>query len=244
MSEKNMPLYLEIYKNLESNIIAKKYKVGSILPSEAALQKKYNVSKITVRRALQDLERAGYIKIKKGKGSVVLANPQNLALVGLTSFSQEMIKSGKHPSSVILVFEEIAAPTDISEALQLEPGEVIYHLKRLRLKNGRIIGLNDQYISRKYGFKLREEDLNDLTSIYEMYGLQKFKLEKADEIIESVIPDEELMKDMFLKHKIALFKRTRITYDDLNRPLEVSKNYYRADEYRYFITLQINNNDN
>ena len=100
------PLYLQIYKELQKRIENGVYKENELLPSEASLQAEFNVSRITIRRSLQDLELAGFIKVQKGKGAMVLANRKYTDLVGVSSFSQDAMKSGERPSSIILEFEE------------------------------------------------------------------------------------------------------------------------------------------
>ncbi|MEG0519879.1 MAG: GntR family transcriptional regulator, partial [Erysipelotrichaceae bacterium] len=127
------PLYLQVYKKLLKRIEKGEYQENELIPSE------FKVSKITIRRSLQDLELAGYIKIVKGKGAYVLTQRQYSNLVGVSSFSQEAYKSGERPSSIILEFSQTEASGIVCDYLQVNEGDQIYYLKRLRLKNGRII---------------------------------------------------------------------------------------------------------
>lgn len=236
--ENNAPLYLLIYKELQKRIENGEYKENDLLPSEAALQSEFNVSRITIRRSLQDLELAGFIKIKKGKGAVVLSQRKYSDLVGMSSFSQEAVKAGERPSSIILNFEEMKATGIVCEYLQLKEGSDIYRLKRLRLKNGRIIGINEQFISKEAGVLICEEDLDEKTSIYALYEQQGLHIERAVETIEAVMPSSSLRKELYMNEGEPLFRRERITYDEYNRPLELSINSYKADEYKYVITLK------
>ena len=71
MENKQMPLYMVVYEELKKKIADSTYPVGSYFPSETELQEIYKVSRITVRRALADLEHDGYIKKIKGKGAVI-----------------------------------------------------------------------------------------------------------------------------------------------------------------------------
>ena len=103
---------------------------------------------------------------------MVLANRKYTDLVGVSSFSQDAMKSGERPSSIILEFEEMKASGIVCDYLQLQEGADIYRLKRLRLKNGRIIGMNEQFISRQTGFELHADVLNEKTSIYALYEEQ------------------------------------------------------------------------
>lgn len=236
--DKNAPLYLQIYKELHKRIENGEYGENELIPSESSLQTEFNVSRITIRRSLQDLELAGFIKIKKGKGAIVLPQRKYSDLVGVSSFSQEAVKAGERPSSIILNFEEIKATGIVCDYLQLQEGSAIYHLKRLRLKNGRIIGMNEQFISRETGVHIKGEELNEKTSIYALYEQQGFHIERAVETIEAVMPTSILRKELYMSEGEPLFRRERITYDEFNRPLELSINSYKADEYKYIITLK------
>lgn len=236
--EKTAPLYLQIYKELQKRIENGVYKENELIPSESALQNEFNVSRITIRRSLQDLELAGFIKIRKGKGAIVQPVRKYSDLVGVSSFSQEAMEAGERPSSIILEFNDMKASGIVCEYLQLEEGADIYHLKRLRLKNGRIIGMNEQFISRATGVVIHGDDLNEKTSIYALYEEQGFHIERAVETIEAVMPSASLRKELYMKEGEPLFRRERITYDAYNRPLELSINSYKADEYKYIITLK------
>lgn len=236
--ENNAPLYLQIYKELQKRIEHGIYKENELLPSEANLQAEFNVSRITIRRSLQDLELAGFIKIRKGKGAIIQAMRNYSDLVGVSSFSQEAVKAGERPSSIILDFAQMKATGLVCEYLQLPEGSEIYRLKRLRLKNGRIIGINEQFIAKTIGVVIESENLNEKTSIYELYEEQGFHIERAVETIEAVMPSATLRKELYMSEGEPLFRRERITYDQNNRPLELSVNSYKADEYKYIITLK------
>lgn len=238
MKNKKVPLYLKVYTQLKEEIISEKYKEGELLPSENILENRFKVSKITIRRALQDLELSKYIIIKKGKGSIVLQRSTNLKLDIVNSFSQEAVMSGERASSIILAFNKIKASKNIAYSLGINEDDNIYYLKRLRLKNARIIGLNEQFICMKYGFKLDVDDLNEKTSIYNMYEKQGFIISEAIETIEAKMPTYDIKKELYLDNKTPIFKKTRLTYDTLDRILEFSQNYYKSDEYKYIIKLK------
>ena len=238
-NRKKMRHYIyRFIKNCKNRIENGVYKENELIPSESSLQAEFNVSRITIRRSLQDLELAGFIKIRKGKGAIVQPMRKYSDLVGVSSFSQEAREAGERPSSIILEFEETKATGIVCDYLQLEEGADIYRLKRLRLKNGRIIGMNEQFISRDTGVVIHGEELNEKTSIYALYEEQGLHIERAVETIEAVMPTPNLRKELYMDEGEPLFRRERITYDYLNRPLELSINSYKADEYKYVITLK------
>ncbi|MDF9824751.1 GntR family transcriptional regulator [Breznakia sp. PF5-3] len=240
MSQKptTTPLYLQVYKELLKRIENGIYEVNDMLPSEAELQKEFSVSRITIRRSLQDLELAGYIKISRGKGAHVLPHRQYTNLVGASSFSQEAVKSGERPSSIILDFHEMKASGIICEYLQVNEGDDIYYLKRLRLKNGRIIGMNETYISKKFGLIISDQDLDEKTSIYALYEKHGESIERAVETIEAQMPSSSMRNELYMSEGEPVFRRERITYGSNNLALEFSINTYKANEYKYVIQLK------
>ncbi|MDO4605069.1 MAG: UTRA domain-containing protein [Helcococcus sp.] len=85
--------------------------------------------------------------------------------MGVTGFSDETKYMGARASSVILDFETILSNSYISENLQIERDTPIYYLKRLRFKNGKIVGINETYIKKIKGLNIKDSDLDENTSI-------------------------------------------------------------------------------
>ncbi len=128
------------------------------MPSESELQDIYKVSRITVRRALTDMEHDGYIKKIKGKGAVVLPKKKYSDLYELTGFSEDAKRGGDVPSNIILKCEVQQASVLVAGFLQIEPNEDVYYLKRLKLLNGRISGIFETYITQRLGFVIDTEN--------------------------------------------------------------------------------------
>ena len=129
-NKEKKPLYQTIFDEIVRKISDSTYPVGSYLPSEAVIQKTYDVSRITARRVLSDLESEGYTKKIKGKGSVVLPKKKYSDLYELTGFTEDAKSNGAKSSSIILKSEVRPASSTVAEFLQIEPGEDIFYLKR------------------------------------------------------------------------------------------------------------------
>ncbi|WP_278841237.1 GntR family transcriptional regulator [Holdemania filiformis] len=235
--EKNVPLYMKIYEVILSRIKTGQYPENSNLPSELDFQKEFNVSRITIRRSLKDLEDAGYIIRKRGKLAKVMPLRTYSNLGEVVGFSASLKKSGGRPSSIILQFQKEPANPQVSEYLQLPLGTDIYFLKRLRLKNGRIIGVHDTYIHPAIGCLIQTEDLNENTSLYELYEALGIQIGCADEIIEARIASRQLKQELFITEDEPIMYRERITYTTDNKPIEFSQNSYRAIDYKYIVHL-------
>lgn len=238
--ESASPLYKQIYDSIKHKIDSGEYKVNTVLPSEVELQKEYNVSRITIRRALTDLEFAGLVRKVHGKGTFVEAKKLFSNLVGASSFSDEARKAGERASSIVLEFTSVPANVNISEFLQIELDVPVYFLKRLRLKNGRIVGINETYISQNAGLEILPEELDETTSIYDLYNEKGYSITRATETIEARMPSKTVQNELYMQDGEPVFLRERITYverDGLEIPIEFSINTYRAEEYKYVINL-------
>lgn len=236
--EKKIPLYMKIYEIIRARIEEGKYPENSSLPSELDFQKEFNVSRITIRRSLKDLEDAGYISRKRGKLARVMPKRTYSNLGEVLGFTTSSKSSGERPSSIIIRFGVEAANSIVSEYLQLPLGSDVYFLKRLRLRNGRIIGIHETYIHPSVGSRIRQEDLDENTSLYQLYENLGVEIGCADETIEAKIASRQLKQELFLNEDEPIMYRERITYAADNTPLEYSQNNYRANDYKYIVHLK------
>ena len=88
IQSKNNPLYLDVYNDILNKIDTSVYKPGMVLPSEQDLQKQYNVSRITVRRALSDLVHDGLLERTRGRGTIILPNMNYQDLLRMPSVTE------------------------------------------------------------------------------------------------------------------------------------------------------------
>ncbi|MEF9921016.1 MAG: GntR family transcriptional regulator [Bacilli bacterium] len=237
----DLPMHQQLYIILKDRINNGDYKEDSIIPSEAEIQKEFNISRITVRRAVTDLEHDGFVRKKRGVGAVVLHQKKYRDSFLFSGFTDDAKSRGEIPGSIILECKEIEASVMVSEMLQIEVGEKIGYLKRLRLLNGRIVGLHETYISLRYGFHIIDSDFNSLTSLYDFYDKHGIELGYADETIEAKMPTAIIRNELYMDEIQPVFYRERKTYDSSGNIIEYSQNYYKADSYKYYVHLDKKN---
>ncbi|MBX9115527.1 GntR family transcriptional regulator [Enterococcus casseliflavus] len=235
MSNNSNSKYYQIYEELKKSIIAKKYVENDFFPTEVDLQKKYGVSRITIRSALQLLESDGYIKKVPGLGTIVNSNKRTLQLNRLISFNDE--HSEHITSSKLVDFRREPAPEKVRLQLKLSPMEEVYVNERIRIIDDENIGFQRVYVPKSY-IELNEEDFNSPeASLYKIFENKSILIESATEIIESIVADDVLADHLKIKTGEPLLYITRNTIDDKNRNIEYAEIYYRADRYRYEIQL-------
>ena len=125
-------VYMQVYNTLRDRIEKGGLAPGTRLETEMELRRQFQVSRETIRRALSMLESDGYITRKVSAGTFVRASKvQYASSIYHESFSEQMRKQGKRPSSEIKSIEILSElPPHISEALELGTGERVYCLKR------------------------------------------------------------------------------------------------------------------
>lgn len=237
--ELQIPLHHQIYTDILSKIEDGTYSVNEKLPSEPELQEMYSVSRITVRRAMHDLQKDGYAKKQRGIGTVVCKPSRKFNLQRLSSFSEDIESYGEKSSSILVSFDEVIPDNYISTMLDMEDDEKAYMIERLRLSGDVVIGLHIAYIKMSERIKLKKDDFKPETSLYKLLKEQGIKLNHATETLEARMPDSELQKRLQIDKMQPIFYKERTTYDFDENPIEYVKIYYRADMYQYNVVLDL-----
>ncbi|SHE94355.1 GntR family transcriptional regulator [Seinonella peptonophila] len=234
-----IPLHHQIFLQIKESIEEGRWKEGDKIPSETDLQKIFDVSRITVRKAIEDLERDGYVQKRQGIGTVVMPVKHDYSLEELTSFSSDIEKIGGTSKSVVRAFQEMEADIKIASALGVEIGETVYYLERLRISDDRIVGLHKTYIIKNERIQIDPNEIHSETSLYRLLTEKGVQLDHADEVIEARIADNELKEILKVNGEQAIFYKERVTYDLLDKPIEYVEIFYLADHYRYKASMKI-----
>jgi len=125
-------LYYQLKETFINNIIDKTWQPDSRIPSERELCDLYGVSRVTVRKALDELVQGGYIYRVQGKGTFVKQRSLEQKLSKFYSFSEEIKKRGMKEATTVIQFEATVGETRILEQLRLPPGSAVFKVKRLR----------------------------------------------------------------------------------------------------------------
>lgn len=132
----DIPKYERAYRAILDRVKSGRYPVGARIPTEVELSSQFNVSRVTMRRALDILVRDGYVESKQGSGYTVLTQSPSSDTC-LTSFTDTMLRAGREPTSRLLSIEQLDSSAgeveDLPEDMRREP---VTRVKRLRLVDG------------------------------------------------------------------------------------------------------------
>jgi GntR family transcriptional regulator len=204
--------------------------VGTAIPSERQLSADLGVSRLTVRAALDDLAREGYLVRRRGSGTYV-QQPKISQQLTMTSFSEDMRRRGMAPSSTTLSLTRQLAGPRLGRFLNVSPGDDVVVVKRLRLADGVSMAIETLHIPANVVPGVQPRDLEG--SFYELlrnrYGIE---IATAVQTIEPTVTNEEesAVLDVPLHSPAFLFERTSRDAD--GRTLEFVHSIYRGDRYQ------------
>jgi len=209
--------------------------VGNAIPSERQLSSDLGVSRLTVRAALDDLAREGYLVRRRGSGTYV-QQPKIAQELTMTSFSEDMRRRGMVPGSRTLSLTRELAGARLGRLLRVSPSEEILVIKRLRLADGETMAIETLHLPAALVPGLEPKDLAG--SFYELvhdrYGVV---IATGTQAIEPTVTNEEESKalDVPLHSPAFLFERT--SRDESGRTVEFVQSVYRGDRYRIVTEL-------
>lgn len=234
-SEANKPLYHQL-KLWFLEQIRKGRWASEALPSERVLSETLNISRATVRQAIDSLERDGWVEKKHGKGTFVAPVKVEQSLGQLRGFSENMRQAGLEPSSRIMS-QSLEEPSDeLRRALDLDPGDVVAVITRLRLADGTPLMLERSYINYRLTPNLLEHDLTG--SLYRVLTeTYRLSLAKGEESVEVIRAKKKTAKALQIEKGEPLLYTQRLVKSDRGVPIEYAERYARADKCKFTVSL-------
>jgi GntR family transcriptional regulator len=229
--------YQHVREELEAEIERGRRPVGSRLPPERALADHFGVSRVTLRRALDELATAGVVA-RSGMAWVVasptIGEPPNV----LMSFSEMAASRGLKPGGRVLHRGPRPATIDEAEALGLAPGAALFELERLRLLDEVPIMIDRTRIPLSLAPGLDRVNLEQ-RSLYEVLE-QRFAIRptRARLTVEAIPADERRARLLGLEPGKPLLLCQQQSEDELGRQIELCEMVYRGDRYRFRATLE------
>lgn len=233
-----VPLYTQIKEILRTRILDGTYQAHQQMPSESELTRSFDVSRITVRQALGDLQKEGLIFKIHGKGTYV-SQPKAFQNLGkLQGFGEAMASMGYETLSQVVSFKIVPADKIVAKKLGLDETEMVSEIRRVRYLNRAPISLDVSYLPRTVGERLIKEDLahRDIFLILENdYG---YSLGQAELQIEAMLADESLGRLIHLQEGSPVLRIERLTFTTDNQPLDFEYLYYRGDAFQYRLRIE------
>ncbi|WP_240842701.1 GntR family transcriptional regulator [Acidaminobacter sp. JC074] len=233
-----MTKQLAQYKKIENDILKqiqdKKYLPEDKIPTENALAKAYGVSRVTVRKATDNLVAKGYLTRVQGSGTRV-ANQKTLSAPSILGFETQMKQLGKKVSSEVVTYEIREANETIRSILGLSQGEKVYYVERLRKADGLIFLFEVTHISVS---RFPELSLSYLSkSKFDFFHeIKDIEITHQNHTIKPFLVDENLSELFHLPVNTPINVVENKTYADDDTVVDFSVNYFHPERYELCYT--------
>ncbi len=238
MLQPGRPRHEQISDWLREQMAQGIYQPDDQLPSESQLGERFDVSRITVRRALQTLESDGLIYRRQGLGSFVRDNRVRQGLVRLADFVEDMAQAGLEASSTVLAHVQEEAAPEIAEKLGLEPGAAVVRLERLRLGDGEPIAFDRTWLPAFYAPFLDGHDLEHDTLYRILEQDYQIPIVRGRYRIEAANANATVAGHLQIPRGRALLLIERISFTHGERRVYYQRRYYRSDRVAYELELE------
>jgi GntR family transcriptional regulator len=211
---------------------------GDAIPSERQLSVELGVSRLTVRAALDELVREGYLVRRRGAGTFV-AEPKVAKGMNISSFSEDMRERGLTPGSRTLDLRVVPAGARLGRILHVSPAEPVVVVKRLRLADGDPMAIELLHVRDSLVPGLSAEDLEQ-HSFYELLE-HRYRVEivGGSQTVEPTVTNEEESEALGVPlHSPALLFE-RVTRSPAGDVVEFTVSTYRGDRYRLVAELGV-----
>jgi GntR family transcriptional regulator len=228
-------LYSIVKNKIVELIKSGKYTVGNQLPTETEFCNEFNVSRTTVRLALQQLELEGRIYKVQGKGTFVAKPKVRQSLTaGVKSFAEQMIDQGLRPESKVLDLSVIPACSLLAESLQMEENDPLTKLVRLRYADNDPLQHETSYIPWKFAPGLVHDDCQG--SLFHLLRTKyNLKIVRTVEHIEPILTDETISPYLKIPVGAPAFSVETVTFTEGDVPIEYSQGIFRGDRSKFVI---------
>lgn len=232
-AESQEPLFVQLKKAIQAAIVNESFKQGEKIPTEIELSDRYKVSRITVRKAVQELVKEGYLIKKQGKGTFVHIPKIDRKIQHVMGFTSACELQGLSSHSIVTKREVLKPDTTIRNFLKLEKNEKVVYIQRKRYAGSSPLMLENNYYPYDRFQFLLEESLEG--SLYDLLR-EKYKInadKSGETTLEIVLADEAKAKLLEVPIGEALFYMNTIIYDQEDKPVHVGKQYIIGKRYQF-----------
>lgn len=235
--ESGRPRHEQISDWLREHIEEGTYEVDERLPSEKELGERFDVSRVTVRRALQTLEGEGYIYRRQGLGSFVKERRAAQGLVRLTDFAQDMAQAGLEAASAVEHHAPETPPPDVAVRLGVDEETTVMRLDRVRLGDGRPVAFDRTWLPLFYAQLLEGHDLEQETIYHVLEAEYDIPVLRGQYRITAANASASVAELLGISDGEALLLIERLSMTEGDKRVYFQRRYYRSDRVAYELEL-------
>ncbi|WP_414839637.1 GntR family transcriptional regulator [Carnobacterium sp. TMP28] len=231
---KETPIYIQIHNQLRKDIEEGVWKIGERIPSERDLALKFNVSRMTLRQAVQTLVDEGILERKVGSGTYVSSKKVQELMVGVASFTDIMLSQGKIPTSKTISYH--VKPASLSEAEKLNLPEETLVLRMERIRYADDVPICFEVATIPYDIIGHLTKIEITRSLYKaLENEMGLHVGKAEQTISAMPASEKIADYLAIKRGDAILRLKQISYSTEGKPFEYVRTQYSGERFEFYL---------
>ena len=235
-----IPLYHRLQVILRDRIATGAYREGDALPSEAELTKEFGVSRITAKRALDELSTEGLVERARGRGTTVIRGAASGVggpiIASIDGLLENLSAIGREGSVELLEFGYLPAPHHVASRIGISEGAIVQRAVRVRYVGGAPMSQSTSFVVEAVGRSFDERALA-ATPLIELLARAGVAIGSAEQSITAILADSIVAPrlQVAVGSPLILIKRVLLDADDT--PVEYLEALYRPDRFEYRMKL-------
>lgn len=237
ITETYKPLYAQLTDMITEYIRNEKLKEGDLIPSENQLLARYQISRNTIRQAIQQLEVEGWVKRIRGKGTFVTKPKEAKSLDFCEDIESKIADLGKKPDNLLCDFREVGVTDRWSGFLSLPEGSPVLYFRRVKLADGEPLALEERYLVPEAAKLFSTEDLKNTTSVRLLETREETMIHYVDYLLGNSPLSETEAKELCVEPTTPIFRRSSIYYTTRMKPIMAGRVTFLAEKVEWRIQL-------
>lgn len=222
------PLYLKVADSIKLATEQRILTGGDFIPTEREFSDLIGVSRITIRKALDILDKEGVIVRSCGRGTMI-SDTLEYSSKAPTGFTQQVVLKGKKPDTLWIKKETVACSEAIAKQLNIVENDDVFLLKRVRYIDDQPVSIEESYVP---AHLIHDPDEIQL-SLYDYFRSHNIILSKTQSRVSAKMPTEEFLEKLQLDEAVPVLLIEQTVFDSQGEPIEYSINRCRGDKYAF-----------
>ncbi|MGP9566314.1 GntR family transcriptional regulator [Halomonas sp. AOP5-B2-8] len=238
------PKHHRVYLVLRQEILEGNYPPDQSMPNEVLLAQQFGVSRITMRKAMERLNREGLVERHRGKGTFpIAANEASPIQASISGVLENLIAMGLTTDVDVLDFGYVAATSIIAHQLQLTAGSLVQKATRIRSHHGTPFSLLTTYVPEHIGRSFSQDDLTTQPLLL-LFARANVTISHAKQTITAKLATPKQANLLKMEPGDALLCISRIVFDEHQQPVEFIEGFYCPETYEHQVSLGVKTHDN
>lgn len=228
------PIYIQIHNDIKRAIEAGKWAVGDRIPSERELSRNFDVSRMTLRQAIQTLVDEGILERQVGSGTYVANQKVQEKMSGVTSFTDLMLTQGKQPTSKTISYRVMNPSLSEAEKLKLNEDDQVLRMERIRYGDDVPICFEVATVPEKLVDGLSKKEVT--SSLYRaLEDKKQLSPGKAQQTVSAMSASERIAEYLSIKRGDAILRLRQVTYLQDGTPFEYVRTQYVGERFEFYL---------